>query len=195
MHAVERKLRYEMLPYLVTAQRLKAWPPMRIYATYLYAAELFVLLAGFGVATPVMRFLSGNPAGSGDAKQQTIVEFLGSGYMAFLSLVLLVIWGLLKFYVKTEDLPKKCNLLQSCISQCAGFGVQIRRAVADPNPMPTLIVIQAKLSDLVERNVAEGAWPYDGPEPGIQSLVDQQYEDLVAPFRGNWNQIDADTRA
>jgi hypothetical protein len=45
MHPVERKLRYEILPYLVSAQHLRSWRPMKIYRFHAYAGEVFVCLS------------------------------------------------------------------------------------------------------------------------------------------------------
>lgn len=51
---VERKLRVEIAPYLVTAEYLWQWPPYLIYVVYSYLGEIFVLLTGFGIAKPMM---------------------------------------------------------------------------------------------------------------------------------------------
>jgi len=197
MHAVEHKVRYEIVPYLVTAERLKLWPPLRIYILYAYLGEFFILLAGFGIAGPVMNFL--NPAGaqSSTGKNSVIdslVHFLGSGYLLIAALSLLVAWGLLKFYIRTEELEKRCNLLRSCMRQCWAMAVDLRGAVAEPNPMPRLLHIQQKLSDLVERNIVERAWVYAPFAPNIGPDVERECEDLIGPFRGNWSNREADER-
>jgi len=204
MHRVEKKVRDEIGPYLLTGMRLRRWRPFWVYSFYVYFAEVFVLLAGFGIANPVMTFLAGGqaskPAGPGGQSQGTVVGFLGSGTAALLAIGLLLVWGVLKFYVRQADLEKRCSLLRSCRLQCIQFSNKVRVVLAQTKPMPALIDIQNKLNDLVERNIIEGSWPYDGPEPAVMShpkdpnnpvsklpsLAEEYCEQLVSPHRLNW---------
>ena len=189
MHAIEHKLKYEIYPYLVTAQQLKKWRPLLVYNVYVYCGELFVLLAGFGVANPLMSALTGNDVNkiaAASSSKQTVIQFLGSGYAALLAVVLLLVWGTIKFYVRREELEKRSNLLRSCILQCSQFENKVHNAVPHDDPMSELLDVQEKLSDLIERNIVERAWPFPGPEPGIQHLVDQQVDVLIEPFKRSW---------
>jgi len=192
MGAIERKLRHEILPYLITAEHLRRWRPLRIYTFYVYAGEVFVLLAGLGIATPITRALA-DGKGSTSTGYSQLLDVLGSGYMAAASIALLLIWGLLKFYVRTEDLPKRCNLLKSSIRQCSQLSFQVKQAVAKPDPMPSLISIQDKLSYLIDRSIAEDAWP-DPVFPDIDHEVDKYLTGLIAPHKANWQQFDSDER-
>jgi hypothetical protein len=191
MHPVEHKLKYVICPYLITAQRLKKWRPMQVYTFYFYCGEIFVLLAGFGLANPIVAFLAHGelariPEYSSDP--QTIIQFLGSGYSAALGILLLLTWGILKIYIRKEELEKRCNLLRSCLLQCSQFTIKVRSAIDQGNPMPALTDIHLKLSDLVERNSIERAWPYDGPEPGIQKIVNDYCDEMIAPFKEHWEE-------
>lgn len=203
MHRVEKKVRDEIGPYLLTGMRLTRWWPFWVYLFYTYFAEVFVLLAGFGIANPVMAFLAGGQTSkttTPSQAQSSVVDFLGSSTASMLAIGLLVIWGVLKFYVRQADLEKRCSLLRSCRLQCIQFSNRIRLVLAKPAPMQELLDIQAKLSDLVERNIIEGGWPYDGPEPAVlvrqkdlkregeelPSLADKYCEQLVKLHRSTW---------
>jgi hypothetical protein len=193
MHPVELKLRSQICPYLVTVNRLWRWKPFWVYLAYVYFGEIFLLLAGFGIANPVMTFLTAGQGAGGQAKkpaddaaQGTVVEFLGSSTAGVIGLVFLVLWGLLKFYVQKEDLEKRCSLLRSCRLQGAQLANRMRHALPNPDPMPALIDIQEKLEDLIDRNVIERAYPYDGWEPGIDSLIKAYCDNLVAFYSGYW---------
>jgi len=188
MHQVEHKLKYEIVPYLLTADRLRTWRPLRIYTFYVYFGEVFVLLAGFGLANPIMTFLTNGSVNNVTqaSDKLTVIHFLGSGYAALVGICLLLGWGVLKFYVRREELEKRCNLLKSCILQCAQFNAKLHRAVAEEEPMGELKEIDERMADLVVQNILERAWPYNGPEPGIQPLVDSYCDELIAPFKGRW---------
>jgi hypothetical protein len=189
MHPVEHKLKYVILPYLVSAELLKKWKPLQVYTFYLYSAETFTLLAGIGLANPIVAFLNGGnltSSSNSSNSSQSIIQFLGSGYAATLSIILLIAWGILKFYVKNQQLDRRCSLLRSCIQQCAQFSIKVRSAINSDNPMPALISIQEKLSDLIERNIVENAWPYAGPAPKIEEIVDNYCDRLIAPFKDQW---------
>jgi len=198
MDPIESKVKNDILRYLVSAERHRSWPPLWIYTLYSYLGEVFILLAGIGIANPVLNYLNNDADSKREAGRNALipflVKFLKSDSAVFASLFLLVVWGLIKFYIRTEDLEKRCNLLRSCMTQCKGFSVQLHQALAEADPMPKLIVIQQKLSDLVERNVIERAWIFAPFAPGIGPAVDKECADLVGPYRGKWSKFDADDR-
>ena len=194
MHPVEQKLRTEICLYLVTVDRLWRWRPFWVYMAYVYCGEIFLILAGFGLANPVMTFLTGGQETGGqgkkpsDAAQQgTVLEFLGTGTAAVIAIFLLLLWGLLKFYVQQEDLVKRCSLLRSCRLQCAQLAHRMRNALANANPMDALIDIQTKLADLIDRNIIERAYSYDGFEPGSGLLIQAYCDNLVDFYSANWD--------
>jgi len=187
MHPIERKLRVEICPYLVTAKRLSRWRPYRVYLGYSYLGEVFVLLAGFGFANPVTSFLSGGQGNSQSGeKVVTVAQFLAGSWVGWTALILLLIWGVVKFYIRREDLEKRCSLLKSCQQQCAQLEYQLRKALPVSDPMEELTKIQTKIGDLVDVNIAERSWCHSGPEPGIDTLVDKYCSELVSSFSGYW---------
>jgi hypothetical protein len=187
MRDIERKLRVEICPYIVTAQILDRWWPYRTYVVYSYVGEIFVLLAGFGFANPVITFLSDNSmATAPNHNQATVATFLQGSQSGWIALMLLVIWGLVKFYIGREDLEKRCSLLSSCKLQFRQLENQLRKVLADPKPMEKLLELQLKLVELVDRNIAEESWQYNGPAPDIDPLVERYCADLVATFSPFW---------
>ena len=189
-HPIARKLRSQFCPYLVTARRLWRWRPLVVYGVYSYVGELFVLLAGFGLANPLMAFLSGQPSSGGREKGGgggSIVEYLSGSRFGWLAIGLLVVWGLAKFYVRTQDLEKRCSLARSYRRQCLQIEHALREALPAPNPMPALVTLQAKLSDLVDRSIAESAIPDLGIDEGLHAEMDVLRDRLVADFGLFWD--------
>ncbi|SFI70934.1 hypothetical protein [Nitrosomonas sp. Nm34] len=187
MHPIERKLRVEICPYLITGKRLNKWTPYRVYIAYSYLGEVFVLLAGFGIANPVMVFLSGGQGTSAPVgNPSTVAEFLSGNWLGWMAIVLLVIWGLIKFYIRSEDLEKRCSLLRSCKQQCMQIEYQLLQVLATETPMEKLPTLQAKLYELVDRNIAERSWQFSGPEPGIENEVDAYCNQLISKYSSFW---------
>jgi hypothetical protein len=187
-HPIERKLRHEFCPYLVTARRLTRWTPYLVYTIYSYLGEVFILLAGFGLASPVMAFLAGSSADPPGVKPGggTIIETLSESRFGWVAVVILVAWGLVKLYVQTEDLGKRCSLAASYRRQCLQIEHSLRKALPASDPMPALIQLQAKLSDLVDRSIAENAIPDLGIDDSLRHEMDALCNRLVADFGGFW---------
>ena len=63
---------------------------------------------------------------------------------------------------------------------------QLLQVLATENPMKQLPMLQAKLSDLVDRNIAERSWRYSGPEPGIDNEVEAYCNQLINKYSSFW---------
>ena len=180
MSPIQQKLQTAFYPYLMTARHLRQATSYRLYTAYAYLGEVFVLLAGLGLANPVIRFLGGraaNAAGT-EAPEPSVAAFLSGSAFGWVGIACLVIWGLLKFYVQSEELDKRCSLVKSYCRQCLQIEFAVHNALQLPDPMPALIQQQAKLSDLIDRNIAEGALTNNGIDdrfevrhPGIQREI------------------------
>jgi hypothetical protein len=192
---IERKLSV-ICPYLVTAKHLGSWGPYVVYTGYSYLGEVFVLLAGFGIANPVLAFLSNgqDAPGAKHAHSSSVVDFVGSSLAGWLSVGLLVIWGLVKFYISREDLEKRCSLLKSYRRQCAQLEIQLWRALGTDNPMPALVVVQTKLEDLVDRSIAERAIPDGAIDEKFNDEAGQYSQALVTKYGSNWTNVPPEER-
>lgn len=188
--AVERKLKVSFCDYLVTARHLNRSRDYRIYQAYCYFGEVFVLLAGFGIANPVMAFLSGGQPSpeSGKGYAPTVASFLSGTKFGVIALAMLVAWGLVKFYIRHEDLEKRCNLVSSYRRQCQQIEVELlSKVLPQTDPMPDLLQLQAKLSDLVGRNVAEGSIEDCGIDQRFKAEFDEYLKRLVDRFSDFWS--------
>jgi hypothetical protein len=185
---IAQKLRTQFCPYLITARHLNRHHSYLFYIAYSYLGEIFVLLAGFGLANPVMAFLSGGQSTRqvSGSNATTVVDFLSSSVLGWVSLCLLVLWGLAKYYVRREGLEKVCTLVVSYQRQCSQIERAIREALSEANPMPKLIEQQRRLSDLVDRTIAEGAVPGNGIDESLKGESEDYCQQLVAEFFSHW---------
>ena len=180
-NAIERKIRAEFSPYLVTARHHHRWMPYRVYVGYAYLGEVCVALAGFGLATPVSALIAHAQAApeAGGVASNAVT---GLGWM---SLALLLIWVVVKVYVHHERLDKRCSLRSSYGRQCRQMEEELLRALREDDPMPKLLTLQAKLNDLVDRSMAEDAIT-DGVDRRRKQEWEQYAEDLIVNYSGNW---------
>lgn len=193
MEPIARKISV-ICPYLITAKHLRRWPPFVVYTLYSYLGEIFVLLAGFGIANPVMAFLAGgqNSTATTPKPAGSVVGFLGGSWTGWVALALLILWGLLKFYIVRSDLEKRCSLLKSYRRQCAQFDEQVRVALRTPNPMPELVQIQTKLERLVDTSIVEQAIPDDPVNSRYDAETEKYCRDLITKHRENWTDLPQD---
>jgi hypothetical protein len=175
------KLRDHLAPYIITAQRLGKWRPYTIYTTYSYLGEVFVLLAGMGVAHPVFAAFAGK--GSGAEVSSTGPP---SSAVGLISICLFLIWGLVKYYIRSEDLERKCSTLRKCRADFRSYEHRMRKALAEPLPMPALTELHREIGSLVDRQISEDVWPYPGPEPGISEIVIEFCNQLEREFGHIW---------
>lgn len=189
--AIERKIRDDFSPYLVTARHHHRWMPYRVYAGYAYLGEMCVALAGFGLATPVMAMIAnanaGPPPGAGTSA--------GVGSMGLLSIVLLASWAAVKVYVHRENLEKRCSLRASYGRQCRQIQAEFERVLRNENPMPLLLPLQSKLNDLIDRSIAEDALVDAGIDSRRKAEWESYADDLITRNKSTWKVPDADQRS
>jgi hypothetical protein len=168
-----------------------------IYTIYSYIGEVFVLLAGFGMASPVMAFLAGDERTPPARKisDGTIAQFLGGSWMGYVGLSLLVLWGLMKYFVVHEDLEKRCSLLKSYRRHCAQLRERVRRVLQTSDPMPELIQIQMILESLVDRSIAERAIPDDPVDEKLKGTTEKYCNELIDGCRSYWTASPAQERS
>lgn len=184
---VERKLSDELIPYFVSADRLKFWPPYWVYIAHKYLNEVFVLLIGLGFSNPVLKFLTkGDGAGANQSFGPNVAGSLPSKLLVVGTLSL-VAWGLLKFYIKTTNIETRCTLTQSSRRHFRQLHLQLMRCLSEKDPMPKLTQIQEKVYEIVDRSIVEDAWPYDPVAPHSEDETRNRVDSLVSRFGHNWS--------
>jgi len=65
IHPVERKLEQSILPYFVSAEKLRWQPFYLAYSFYIYTHDLLAALVGVGVSHPLLRVFVGGESSVG----------------------------------------------------------------------------------------------------------------------------------
>jgi len=177
------------MPYFVSAEQLRTWKPLWIYTLHRYLNEVFVLLIGLGFSHPILTLFAnvGRTETQRGDKVPALSSVLSPTWLVVLATVCLVLWGLLKFYIKTTNLEARCALTQSCRRHFRQLHLQLVRCLSEPNPIPKLTQIQEKVYEIVDRGIVEDAWPYNPIAPNISMEVKKKVEELVTRFGDKWS--------
>jgi hypothetical protein len=155
-HPVRVKLRLGILPYLVQADRLRRRPIYVTYVGYIYVHDFLAALVGFGFSTPLLKVLGGAEADTPHA-----AALLSPSRWLPLTVICLIAWAALKVVIAQSDAAKKVPLQRSCRRECQVFRRRLTEILLDPAPIARLNDVQRDINAMVDRLIAEGAWPFD----------------------------------
>lgn len=188
-HPVKRKLEQAILPYVVSAERLKRQPVYVTYDLYNYAHELLIAIVALGVAPPLLSlFASDAGASENQNRVGSAIDALKKAppWLAVISIIALAIWILLKLFINRENVAKRAVLARSCRKEMRQLSLNLRDELQRENPMPGLQGIQEAISDLVHRHIQEESWPWDGPSNNIDRPLRERLDTLCDQFEENW---------
>lgn len=193
-HPVRRKLHRDILPYLVSARRLRTQWYCRLYVVFGYATDLIVALTAIGITTPLLR-LVGDAGATGAAGQQgaTLAEVLATvpSWLYYPTGVLIILWILLRVAFTREDGQKRAVLARSCTQMLREVEAKLHRVLLKPDPMPELNeLLEKQIALIVDRNIQENAWPWAPFAPGIDEEVDADFVKLCERFESGWAPVD-----
>jgi hypothetical protein len=175
-HPILRKLRVSIVPYQISAQRLRRSPVYVAHTVHSYLTDITAALLGVGVTHPIIQRIAGQPASA------------PFPWLPPLGFAVLAAWVVLKVYVAQTEGARIAPLRLSCWREFLRIGRQVNAAIALPDPMPRLEEIQAAIEAVVDRHIAEGAWPWQGPAPDVDELVAAAIERIKNSFEEQWLQ-------
>ena len=183
-HPVTEKLRNSVLPYVVTSRRL---PKQWYYRTnWLFGTTTDVVIA-LGAASPVAGFLSGQ-AGA-DGKPVSLPVLLDSVPERYYIVVLILsaLWVALRVLFAREEGQKKAVLAKSCVQSMRQASAKLHRILDDTDPMPALNkLVQEQIEPVVDRNIQDGSWVWDGPAQDVEDEVETILNGLRKKYEGKW---------
>jgi len=151
-------LRYSIVPFIISGERLRFWPKYLFYNAYSYLREILAALAGIGLFPPVWKFLNTipNPAPNAPSTPPSIPALTASGVAIAVALVLT------RVYVSHHELDKKAVLASSCTSELRGLNVklQFNATKGSASFYSELQNIANSIATIIQRHVTEGSWPY-----------------------------------
>lgn len=179
---VVRKLAHEILPYVISAERLRRVPRYVAWYTFTWVRDILAFLSGTGAAGHTTW-----KAVAGDAPLPPTLVGLPTG-IAVVIAVVAAAYAVLRAIVARDDGEKKAVLATSCRRDFQILGRRLRTALGKSDPMPDLVSLQAEIHAVVDRHMGEGSWPFqDTFADGISEDVASRTSSLVAQYHSFWH--------
>jgi hypothetical protein len=197
-HPVKRKLEQAILPYMLSAERLRLRPVYLTYGVYSYIHEFLIAIVALGLAPPLLSFFTVDSVNADS--QKTVASALDAlkkapAWLAVATVIALMCWIFLKLLINRENVAKRAVLAHSCRKEIRQLYLKLREELQKGDPMPGLLEIQKNITELVDRHVREESWPWDGPAENIESRLQARLDRICQQFEQNWQPVpDVDQR-
>ena len=197
-HLVRRTLQRDVLPYLLSARRLRRQWFYRLHVVFGYATDLIAAFAAIGVATPFLSLLGAvgqPPDHSVSPSMASSLKTLPT-WLIYPAAVVVVAWIVLRVAFNREEGQKRAVLAKSCTRVLHRVEAQLADALAKADPMPALTeLLETDIRPSVDRNIQEDAWPWAPFAPQIDDEVAHELEVLCKRYERDWAPTDpADIR-
>jgi len=187
-HPVKRTLVRDVLPYLVSAKRLRRQWFFLLYLIFGYATDLVVALTAIGITAPFLILLTGT-----DKDKPSLVTALGSvpSWLYYPALILVVVWIFLRVTFNREDGQKRAVLARSCAQILRQAQANLTTALSKSDPMPALTeLLEKSIRPTVDRNIQENSWPWEPFAPRIEAEVQAELNRLCGIYERDWAPVD-----
>lgn len=191
-HPVKRTLERDVLPYLVSARRLRRQWFFLLHSIFAYATDLIIALAAIGISTPFLGLLGAPLDAQGD-KPPSLTTALGTlpAWLFLPAGALIIAWVLLRVTFNREDGQKRAVLAKSCTQVLRQAEANLPSALSKADPMPALTELLEKgIRPTVDRNIQENSWPWTPFAPSIELEVRKELERLCGLYESDWAAVD-----
>ncbi|MBZ5614666.1 MAG: hypothetical protein LAO23_11705 [Acidobacteriia bacterium] len=192
-HPARRTLERDVLPYLVSARRLRRQWFFRLHALFGYTTDLVVALTAIGVTTPLLALLGvagGREKEATQAPALTAVLASVPNWLYFPTGVLVIAWIVLRVAFNREEGQKRAVLAKSCTQVLRQAEANLAMALGKPDPMPALNeLLEKSIRPTVDRNIQENSWPWTPFAPGIEEEVSKEVSRLCASYEADWTPV------
>lgn len=185
-HPVRQILERGILPYLISARRLKRQPFYIAYNIHVYSRDILAGLIGIGLSAPAMKLFAGALGDTSSAKgaAEAGLTQIPSPWVAVV-IAAAVVMVSLRVYVNNSKADERAILLRKCASDMRAASINLYTILDTADPMNALIDMRNKLAAIANSHV--GAWPWDyEPAPGIEAEVQERVRRLCETFSVNW---------
>jgi len=186
--ALVRKLANEVIPWIVSAEKLSKKRLYVAHSTYVWSRDLLAAVSGFGISHPLAGVLTGD-ASLGDSIAAM------PKWLAVITLLSALIWAVLKAYVTRDEGEKKATLAVSCSKEFMRIKLALGGILARADPYEGLMNLHAEIMAIVDRHVAEGSWFFPNGEvlaPEIAAEVRDRVVATVDRYCDDWEDVDLD---
>jgi hypothetical protein len=193
-HPVKRALERDVLPYLVSARRLRRQWFFVLHAIFGYTTDLVVALAAIGITSPLLTFVrtqSGSEQAA--AHSASISTILGSisGWFYYPAGIILIVWIILRVTFNREDGQKRAVLAKSCTLVLRQAEANLPNSLSQSDPMPGLTeLLEKKIRPTVDRSIQENSWPWTPFAPEIDAEVEKDLHRLCGLYERDWAPVD-----
>jgi hypothetical protein len=193
-HPVKRTLERDVLPYLVSARRLRRQWFVLLHSIFGYTTDLVVALTTIGVATPLLALLGTTSNNTHEGTQSpslsTVLAALPK-WLYFPTAVLVLAWIVLRVAFSREEGQKRAVLAKSCTQVLRQAESKLPTALSMPNPMPALTELLEKgIRPTVDRSIQENSWPWTPFAPEIDVEIGKELARLSASYETDWSPVD-----
>jgi hypothetical protein len=173
-HVILKKVSDQVLPLIITGQRVKRQCFVRMATLYAYGGELATGLAGLGVGAPLVALFHGKVE-DGKSGLDVLREAL-PGFWFWVGVVALVLWFCLRLAVKQQNAVDRALFARDCSQTAEKLNAQLEDVLAEAEPMPKIAPIQEALRRMRSEAIEKRVWP-------------QAEQDIEVELRTRVNQI------
>lgn len=194
---VKRKLKDEILPYIVAGRNLKKRWFVRAYLLYVYAHDSLAALSGISFSTPLLSFIKGLLPSTGlNEPTKATIDAATSGWVLVVGVIAVFGWSLLKLILVRGNAEKRAVLARSCSKQFLQIERSMREALSMADPMPELKrIYKESIMPLYDRNMQDDVFTDDpAGNPAISAEVDTLLDQLCKRYESNWTETKDENR-
>jgi hypothetical protein len=193
-HPVKRTLERDVLPYLISARRLRLQWFFVLHSIFGYTTDLVVALAAIGITTPLLTFLRSPVSPQNEpAPTQSFSTVLGSVpiFLYYPAAALVIIWIILRVTFNREDGQKRAVLAKSCTQILRQAEANLPVSLRQSDPMPGLTeLLEKRIRPTVDRSIQENSWPWTPFAPAIEAEVEKELNRLCGLYESDWAPVD-----
>ena len=187
---VTRTLQRDVLPYLVSARKLKKQWFYRFYNIFGYTTDIVGALAAIGITSPFLSLLITKDGGSDATTQVPSLAAGLSGVPAFLVYpagIVIFAWVIIRVAFTREEGQKRAVLARSCIQNLRQVEADLHNVLRGQRPLAALNeMLEKRIRPTVDRNIQETSWPWLPFAPNIQSEIQTDLNSLHTLYQDGW---------
>ncbi|SRR6266705_3451751 len=192
-HPVKRALRRDVLPYLVSARRLKRQWFYTLHVVFGYTTDLVIALAAIGISTPILALAGALSNTQKDITGPATISNVFNSLPAALVLptaLVIMLWVFLRVTFNRESGQKRAVLARSLLQAIRQAEANLPAILGKADPMPDLTTMLEKtIRPPVDRNIQEESWPWTPFAPDIDAEVTKQLEELCKTYETDWTAV------
>lgn len=192
-HIVRKTLRLRLLPYLVSAKRLRRQWFYQLHTVFGYTTDVTVALSAIGISLPFLTLAGALANTQEKLPSSSLADALHSAppWLIFPATTVILLWLILRVAFIREHGQKRAVLAGSCFQQLREADASLHTILAEPNPMPELTKLLKKILPPVDRNIQDEVWPWTPFAPDIDDEVTRRLEELCALYESFWTPIES----